>query len=44
MKYLVLFLTVLFTVFCCIQARVVELTDTNFDDLVTNKDEWLIDL
>lgn len=44
MKYFALFLTVLFAVFACSQANVVQLTDKNFDELVSEKDEWLIDL
>lgn len=44
MKYLALFLTALFAVFACCQAKVVELTDENFGDLILENDEWLIDL
>ncbi|KAG2232746.1 hypothetical protein INT48_001100 [Thamnidium elegans] len=43
MKYLALFLTALFAVFTFSQAKVVELTDENFGDLILENDEWLID-
>lgn len=44
MKYLALILTALFAVFTFSQAKVVELTDENFGDLILESDEWLIDL
>ncbi|KAI9358772.1 thioredoxin-like protein [Pilaira anomala] len=43
MKYFALFLTALLAFVTFSQAKIIELTDENFGDLVLENDEWLID-